>query len=137
MGALIVFVLLGLLATPSLLDKKPKARALLDAIAAYQGWIGLVFAIFGIVMLIPTFGMVMKLHIAGFLHLLILLVAIMISLILSYDLVMSKSPETAEKGQKLMAKLLPLRYKLGVALLCLLALSFLLSLIFFVIRTLG
>ncbi len=45
----ITLVLLSIIAVPSLvLSKKPNAKELLEKIEPYQGWIGLVFCIFGV-----------------------------------------------------------------------------------------
>ncbi|WBL26796.1 hypothetical protein [Zunongwangia sp. HGR-M22] len=44
----ITLILLSIIAVPSLiLSKKPNAEELLAKVAPYQGWIGLVFCIFG------------------------------------------------------------------------------------------
>ena len=45
----ITLILLSIIAVPSLiLSKKPNAQELLDKVAPYQGWIGLVFCFFGV-----------------------------------------------------------------------------------------
>ena len=45
----ITLVLLSIIAVPSLiLSKKPNAKELLEKIEPYQGWIGLVFCIWGV-----------------------------------------------------------------------------------------
>ncbi|WP_417886621.1 hypothetical protein [Zunongwangia sp.] len=45
----ITLILLSIIAVPSLiLSKKPNAEELLAKVAPYQGWIGLVFCVFGI-----------------------------------------------------------------------------------------
>ncbi|WBL21353.1 hypothetical protein [Zunongwangia sp. HRR-M8] len=45
----ITLILLSIIAVPSLiLSKKPNAEELLAKVAPYQGWIGLVFCIFGV-----------------------------------------------------------------------------------------
>ncbi len=45
----LLLILLGILAVPSLLlSRKPEARELLDKITPYQGWIGVVFCIIGL-----------------------------------------------------------------------------------------
>ena len=46
----ITLVILGLLAAPSLvLSRKPEAKEWYDKVAPWQGWVGIVFAVIGIV----------------------------------------------------------------------------------------
>jgi len=52
----ISLILLSIIAVPSLiLSKKPNAQELLDKVAPYQGWIGLIFCVFGIWGIITAF----------------------------------------------------------------------------------
>lgn len=45
----ILLIILGLLAAPALfLKNKPNAKELLDKLVPYQGWIGLVFCVWGV-----------------------------------------------------------------------------------------
>lgn len=119
----ITLILLGLLAVPSLLlSKKPDAQALLDKITPYQGWIGLVFAfwgVWGIISAILNLGWLTTFPIYWITFLLVSVVEAALGFILGYGLivkyVLSKNETAAEKGAQLLAKLAPLQGKLGIA----------------------
>jgi hypothetical protein len=121
----ITLILLGLLAIPSLvLAKKPNAKELFDKIAPYQGWIGLVFAVWGVWGIISSILTIAWLSF-GLWYIIfwlsILLGSILeaaLGFILGYSLinkyVLSKNPSASEKGEQLLAKLLPWQVKLGL-----------------------
>lgn len=120
----IVLIISGILAVPSLiLAKKPDAKAILDKVTPYQGWIGVVIFIWGIWSLITILlNISLFLHISPIYLILFLAVALVeaaLGFILGFNLintyVLSKNPKSEEKGQQLLAKLLPLQGKLGVA----------------------
>ena len=55
----IFLIILGLLAIPSLLANKPSAKALLEKLVPFQGWIGVVFfigGVFGVIQVILAIG---------------------------------------------------------------------------------
>ena len=119
----ISLVVLGLLAIPSLvLSKKPDAKEWFDKMAPYQGWIGVVFAIYGIWGIIDCI-----LHLNWLAHwpiswitwLLVSVVEAGLGIILGYGLIqkyaLSKNEKAAEAGQKVLAKLMPLQGTLGIA----------------------
>jgi len=118
----ITLILLGLLAIPSLiLAKKPDAKELFDKIAPYQGWIGLVFAfwgIWGIIQAILKLDWLTIWPIYWITWMAVSVVEAALGFILGYSLiskyVLSKNPKTAEKGEQLLAKLLPLQGTLGL-----------------------
>ncbi len=118
----ILLIILGLLAIPSLiLSKKPNAKELFDKIAPYQGWIGIVFAIWGIwgiISCILTIGWLSTWPIYWITALLVAIVEFALGFILGYGMIskhaLSKNPQAAEKGEKLLAKLLPLQGTLGI-----------------------
>ena len=118
----ISLIILGLLAIPSLiLSKKPDAKELFDKIAPYQGWIGFVFAIWGIWGIISCILSISWISIWPIYWITWLLVAVIeaaLGFILGYGLIskyaLSKNPQAAEKGEQLLAKLIPLQGKLGI-----------------------
>lgn len=118
----ITLILLGLLAIPSLiLSKKPDAQQWFDKIAPYQGWIGLIFAIWGIWGIISCFlsiGWLSHWPIYWITWLLVSVVEAALGFILGYGLIskyaLSKNAAAAEKGEQVLAKLMPLQGKLGI-----------------------
>lgn len=118
----LLLIVLGILAVPSLiLSKKPDAKELLDKVAPYQGWIGVVFAfwgIWGIVSSILNLGWLTSFPIYWVIFLLVALVEFSLGFIMGYGLIakyaLSKNAEAAAKGEELLAKLAPLQGKLGI-----------------------
>ena len=121
----ITLIILSLIAVPSLiLSKKPNAQELLDKVAPYQGWIGVVFCIWGIIGLIQCiFGIGwLGLGFYGIISwvtwLLYAVVETTLGFILGYSLivkyVLSKNEAAKEKGTQVLEKLLPLQGKLGI-----------------------
>ncbi|NDV78714.1 hypothetical protein [Dysgonomonas sp. 511] len=119
----ITLIVLGLLAVPSLLlSKKPDAKEWLDKLTPYQGWIGVVFAfwgIWGIISCILNLSFLTTWPIYWITWLLVSIVEAALGFILGYGLiakyVLSKNEAAAEKGQQVLAKLAPLQGKLGIA----------------------
>lgn len=120
----ITLIVLSLIAVPSIiLAKKPNAQELLDKIAPYQGWVGMIFTFWGI------YGIIFS----GILGLswmttwpiywvTILAVNIMqavLGFILGYGMiskyVFTKSEEARKKGEQILAKLAPIQGKIGIA----------------------
>ena len=119
----ITLIILSLIAVPSLiLAKKPNAQELLDKVAPYQGWIGVVFCFWGIWGLISAFLSIgwigQGFFISWITLLLYALVEATLGFILGYSLivkyVLSKNEAAKEKGAQLLEKLLPLQGKLGI-----------------------
>lgn len=121
----IAAIVLGLLAVPSLLlAKKPNAKELLDKIAPYQGWIGLVCCFYGIwgvidaLMTIDWIGIHIIFTIAWIVWFATSLALVVLGFMLGYNLivqyVLSKNETTAAKGAQVQAKLAPLQGKLGI-----------------------
>ena len=119
----ITLIILGILAIPSLvLAKKPDAKELIDKIVSYQGWIGLIFCIWGVWGIISCFLSISWISVIPVYWVIWLLVSIVeaaLGFIMGYSLItkyaLSKNPAAAEKGEKLLATLIPLQGKLGVA----------------------
>ena len=121
----VTLILLSLIAVPSLiLAKKPNAKEILDKIAPYQGWIGVVFCLWGIWGLIDC---VLNLNLLGWgmygiiwwvTYFLYAVVEVTLGFILGYSLfveyVLSKNETAKEKGAQVLAKLLPLQGRLGI-----------------------
>ncbi len=118
----IQLILLSLIAVPSLiLAKKPNAQELLDKIAPYQGWIGLVFCIsgiWGIIQAILNMGLLSTFPIWWITWLAGSVVQATLGFILGYGIIskyiLGSSEEAKEKGAQLLAKLAPLQGKLGI-----------------------
>ena len=119
----ITLILLGLLAVPSLvLAKKPDAKELFDKVAPFQGWIGLVFALWGIWGIISCFlniGLLSIVPIWWIFWLITVVVEASLGFILGYGLInkyaLSKNEKAAAKGEAVLKKLLPLQGTLGIA----------------------
>ena len=121
----ITLIILSLIAVPSLiLAKKPNAQELLDKIAPYQGWIGVVFCFWGIWGLIGSFlsldwlGLGIMGIISWITWFLYAVVEVTLGFILGYPLivkyVLNKDEAAREKGAKLLEKLVPLQGKMGI-----------------------
>ena len=118
----ISLIILGILAAPSLiLSRRPDAKDLLDKITPYQGWMGLVFCVWGIWVIIQA---VFKIGLLGSFPIWWLtwisagVLLALLGFILGYGminkLVLSKNEEAKEKGEQLLAKLAPIEGKLGL-----------------------
>jgi hypothetical protein len=123
----ILLIVLGLLAVPSLLlSKKPDAKELFDKVAPYQGWFGVVFALWGlwgIIGSVLNIGWLAAAPIYWVTYLAVAVVEFGLGFILGYSLIqkyaLSKSEKGAEAGAKILAKLLPLQGTLGIVAICL------------------
>ena len=119
----ITLIILSLIAVPSLiLAKKPNAQELLNKVAPFQGWIGVVFCfwgIWGLISAILSIGWIANGWIISWVTwALYALVETTLGFILGYSLivkyVLSKNETAKEKGAKVLEKLLPLQGKLGI-----------------------
>jgi hypothetical protein len=118
----ITLIILGLMAAPSLiLSKKPNAKELLDKLTPFQGWIGLVFAfwgVWGIISAIMNLDVLTHWPIWWITWLASSVVEATLGFLLGYGmiskLILSKNPTAQEKGEQLLAKLAPLQGKLGL-----------------------
>ena len=134
----ITLIILGCLAVPSLiLAKKTDAKALFDKIAPHQGIIGLVFAfwgVWGIIQCILNLGLLISIPVAWVIWLLVSVVEAALGFILGYGLIskhmLSKNEAAAEKGEKLLQKLLPLQGTLGLVAIALGAVQIIVSIIY-------
>jgi len=119
----ITLIILGLVAVPSLvLDKKPNAKEIFDKIAPYQGWAGVVFCIWGIwglISAILNISILSTWPVSWVLWVLCSLIEASLGFILGYSLiykyVLSKNETSAKKGEQVLAKLLPMQGKIGIA----------------------
>jgi len=122
----ITLIILGLLAAPSLLlSRKPDAKELLDKLTPYQGWIGLVFCIWGIwgiIQAILNLSLLGSFPIWWITWLASVVIQAVLGFILGYGMInkllLSKSEEAKEKGEQLLAKLAPIEGKLGLIGVC-------------------
>ena len=118
----ITLVLLSIVAVPSLvLSKKPNAKELLEKIEPYQGWIGLVFCIWGV------WGIVTGMLNSGWLtnepiwwatfmagSLVEAVLGFMLGFGLMNRLFLSKNPDALEKAALLRKKIAPKQGKIGI-----------------------
>lgn len=118
----ITLIILGILAAPSLLlSKRADAKELLDKIAPYQGWIGLVFCflgLWGIFSAILRSGMLTHYPIWWITWFIKSIVEAALGFLLGYGIInqylLSKNDDAQEKGAQLLEKLAPLQGKLGL-----------------------
>ncbi|TPN85974.1 hypothetical protein [Aquimarina algicola] len=118
----ISLILLSIIAVPSLLlSKKPNAKELLDKVAPYQGWIGLVFlfwGLWGIISAVLAIGMLSTAPIWWAVWVLGCVVEAGLGFMLGYGLMsqlfLSKNAEAKAKAEQIRAKLAPKQGKLGI-----------------------
>ncbi|MGB4774377.1 MAG: hypothetical protein WBP45_04335 [Daejeonella sp.] len=126
MGFGITLILLSLLAVPSLLlAKRPDAAEMLAKIAPYQGWIGLVFCLYGVWGLIYAVLNMGWLTVAPIWWITLVagsLVEAVLGFMLGYGMInkllLSNNEAAKQKGEALLAKLAPMQGKLGIAGIC-------------------
>lgn len=118
----ITLILLSIIAVPSLiLSKKPNAQELLDKVAPYQGWIGLVFCFFGVWGIISAFLNIGWLSAAPVWWVTLLAGSVveaalgfMLGFSMINKLLLSKNEAAKEKAAELREKLAPKQGKLGI-----------------------
>lgn len=118
----ITLILLSFIAVPSLiLSKKPNAKELLDKIAPYQGWIGLIFCfwgIWGIVTAVLNMGWITSAPIWWGTLLAGSVVEAGLGFMLGYGMInkllFSKNEEAKQKAEEIRAKIAPKQGKLGL-----------------------
>lgn len=118
----ITLIVLSIIAVPSLiLSKKPNAKELLEKIEPYQGWIGLVFCIWGVWAIIQSvlnLGWLSTAPIWWATYLASGVVQAGLGFMLGYGvmnkLFLSKNAEAKEKAEQLRAKIAPKQGKLGL-----------------------
>lgn len=120
----LILMLLGVLAVPGLIiAKRPDAKRIIDKIAPYQGWIGAVIAIWGVVRLISWFGMFRYLGgfgMKGIIFFIIYTVFVFVSIALGFMLGIGviktfvKNPQAQAKMDETLAKLAPKQGILGL-----------------------
>lgn len=118
----IMLIILSLIAVPSLiLAKKTNAQELLDKIAPYQGWIGVVFCfwgIWGIITAVMNIGWLTSSPIWWITLVAGSAIEAILGFMLGYSLiqkhVLSNNEKAKEKGAELMVKLGKMQGKLGL-----------------------
>jgi len=117
----ISLILLSIIAVPSLLlSKKPNAKELLEKVAPYQGWIGVVFTIWGVWGIISAFLNLGWLTSAPIWWITLLagsIVEATLGFMLGYGLIsgfLAKNDDAKAKAEKIRAKIAPKQGKLGV-----------------------
>ena len=117
----ISLILLSIIAVPSLLlSKKPNAKELLEKVAPYQGWIGVVFAIWGVWGIISAFLNMGWLTSAPIWWATLLAGSVVeagLGFLLGYGLItdfIAKNEDAKAKAALVRAKIAPKQGKLGV-----------------------
>lgn len=118
----ITLILLSIIAVPSLIiSKKPNAKELLGKVAPYQGYIGLIFCIFGIWGLITSFINIGWLTTAPIWWVTLLIgsfveaaLGFMLGFGMIDKLILAKNPMAIEKASSLREKMAPQLGRLGV-----------------------
>ncbi len=118
----VMLVLLGIVTAPCiLLSKKPNAQQRLDKIAPYQGWAGIIFllwGLFGVIFSIINIKLLTGWPIWWITLLAGALVELVLGFVLGYNLlnqyILSKNETIAAKCGEIIAKLRPMRNKLGL-----------------------
>jgi hypothetical protein len=118
----IFLIILGVLAAPSLLlSKKPDAQEVLNKIAPYQGYIGVVaclWGIWGVVSALMNISFLTTFPIWWITWIATGAVTALLGFILGYGLIagfMASNQAAKEKAAELLAKLAPIQGKLGLA----------------------
>jgi hypothetical protein len=135
----ITLIILGLLASPSLLlSKKPNAKELLDKIVPYQGWIGVVFAfygVWGIIQAVINIGLLTSHPIWWITWVACVGVEAALGFLLGFGLLskyfFSKNETAKQKSEELLAKLAPKQGFLGLVAIGLGIWGIIASIIFF------
>lgn len=119
----LALILLGVLAAPGLIiAKRPDAKQIIDKIAPYQGWIGVVIGIWGVVRLLHWFTVFgwLGLGVRGILVWVTYTLFVALSIVLGFMLGLGiiktfvKDPQARAKMDDLMAKLAPKQGLLGL-----------------------
>jgi hypothetical protein len=118
----VTLVILGILAAPSLiLSRRPDAEKVLSKITPYQGWIGIIFCLWGIWGIIHSLLNMWAIAIVPIWWFTLLVGSVMemvLGFILGYGLIakyiFSRSEAAKEKGTAIIAKLAPVQGTLGI-----------------------
>ena len=118
----ITLILLSIIAVPSLiLSRKPNAAELLAKVAPYQGWIGIVFCIWGIwgiIQAVLHMGWLTQAPIWWITLLAGSVVEAALGFMLGYPIIskslLSGNANAREKAEQLRAKIAPLQGKIGI-----------------------
>ncbi len=118
----ISLILLSIIAVPSLiLSKKPNAKELLDKVEPYQGWIGVIFSVFGIWGIISSLlslNVLSSAPIWWFTLFIGSIVEATLGFLLGFPIITKMLSKNAsnyqEKSKKLREKLVPLQGKVGI-----------------------
>lgn len=119
----LALILLGVLAVPGLIiAKRPDAKRIIDKIAPYQGWIGAVIAIWGIVRiftwlrLFSWLGLGVGPMIGFVLYTIFVFVSICLGFMLGVGVIKSfvKNPQAQAKMDDVLARLAPKQGMLGL-----------------------
>lgn len=128
MIGIIIAILGGLIASSSVIvAKKPNAKELIDKLTPFQGWIGVILAIWGLWGIISSILNIGDLGLSWIIALAVAVVEFVVGFLLGYGLiskyVLEKNETAKEKGQALRLKLTNYQIPAGLILLALGVLS--------------
>jgi hypothetical protein len=115
--------LLGALAVPNIiLSRRPDARRILDKITPYQGWIGLISAVWGILQIIALINALtwLRLGVRGLLEFILFAAFVVTQMSLGFILGIGvikhfiKDVKAQAKMDEVLARIIPYQAKLGV-----------------------
>lgn len=120
----IIAILGGLLAASSIIiAKKPNAKDLIDKIAPYQGWIGIVLAFWGVWGVISSILSIGSIGLPWIIGLAVAVVEFVVGFLLGYGLIskylLEKNETAKAKGAELRLKLVNYQIPAGLILLAL------------------
>lgn len=119
----LALMLLGVLAVPGLIiAKRPDAKKIIDKIAPYQGWIGAIIAVWGVVRLFSWLSMfgLLSLGVGGILRWVFYTAYVFLSIALGFMLGIGviksfvKNPQAQAKMDEMLARLAPKQGILGL-----------------------
>jgi hypothetical protein len=119
----LALILLGVLAAPGLIiSRRPDAKQIIDKIAPYQGWIGAIIAVWGVIRLIHWLSLFGWLSlgvgplIAWILYTLYIALSIVLGFMLGFGVIRSfvKNPQARAKMDDTLNKLAPKQGLLGL-----------------------
>ncbi|WP_439490553.1 hypothetical protein [Algoriphagus sp.] len=128
MIGIIIAILGGLIASASVIvAKKPNAKDLIDKLIPFQGWIGVILAIWGLWGIIGSVLNIGNLGLAWIIALAVAVVEFVVGFLLGYGLIskylLEKNETAKEKGQVLRLKLTKYQIPAGLILIALGVLS--------------
>ena len=117
----LILIIGGILAASGfIISKKPNAKELIDKLVPFQGWIGVILFIWGVVSVFSLIGAIRWLSvypIYWIIYLLVVVAELGLGFILGYGLIakyaLANNEAAAKKGEETLAKLVKIQAPLG------------------------